>query len=211
MSSADLLGVLATLAAVALGGCAAAEDSPPAQAAPRVQPSATLTAAELAALKEQTAIAGCPRSDAGQAPRGNSLPALTLPCLAGGRPVHLAGLRGIPMVVNVWAQWCGPCREEIPLFQQLHERSSGQLRVLGIDLQDPNIGMALAFAAETGMTYPQLQDLDGAVPDALRVRGIPLTVFVAADGRVAYTQQGVVDSARELRALVEKHLGVSTR
>jgi thiol-disulfide isomerase/thioredoxin len=125
--------------------------------------------------------------------------------------VHLAGLRGTPMVVNVWAQWCGPCREEIPLFQRLHERSSGQLRVLGIDLQDPNMGMALAFAAETGMTYPQLQDLDGAVPDALRVRGIPLTVFVAADGRVAYTQQGVVDSARELRALVEEHLGVSTR
>jgi thiol-disulfide isomerase/thioredoxin len=211
MSSAGLLGVLATLAAVALGGCAAAEDSPSKQAAPRVQPSATPPAAELAAIKEQAGIVGCPRSDADQAPPGNGLPALTLPCLGGGRPVHLAGLRGTPMVVNVWAQWCGPCREEIPLFQRLHERSSGQLRVLGIDLQDPNMGMALAFAAETGMTYPQLQDLDGAVPDALRVRGIPLTVFVAADGRVAYTQQGVVDSARELRALVEQHLGVSTR
>jgi thiol-disulfide isomerase/thioredoxin len=211
MRPAGVLGVLAALAVMALGGCAVAEDSAPGQARSRPERSAAPSAAELAALKEQAGIVGCPRTDASQTPAGNGLPALTLPCLGGGRSVHLAGLRGTPTVVNVWAQWCGPCRDEIPVFQRLHERSSGALRVIGIDLEDPNVGMALAFAEQTGMTYPQLQDLDGAVPDALRVRGIPLTLFVEAGGRVAYTQHGVIDSDRELRALVEQHLRVSAR
>ncbi|HLL09028.1 MAG TPA: TlpA disulfide reductase family protein, partial [Nocardioidaceae bacterium] len=108
-------------------------------------------------------------------------------------------------------QWCGPCREEIPLFEQLHERSAGRLRVLGIDLEDPNTAAALEFADEIGMSYPQLQDLDGAVTDALHIRGIPLTIFVTADGRVAASHRGVVAGADELDALVEQHLGVAAR
>ena len=71
--------------------------------------------------------------------------------------------------------------------------------------------MALAFAAETGMTYPQLQDLDRATLDAMRARGLPLTLFIDAEGRLRYALNGPVESADQLADLVEQHLGVVTR
>ena len=214
-----LFGVLG-LAACANGQPAAPADEPSRSAAgPSAGKSSTsfltygnsASAAELAALKRRAGIEPCPRTDGPAGTTAAGLPALTLPCLGGGRPVDLAGLRGTPTVLNVWAQWCGPCREEIPLFEQLHERSAGRLRVLGIDLEDPNTAAALEFAEEIGMSYPQLQDLDGAVTDALHIRGIPLTIFVTAEGRMAASHRGVVAGADELDALVEQHLGVAAR
>jgi cytochrome c biogenesis protein CcmG, thiol:disulfide interchange protein DsbE len=210
VSAGSRLVLLIVLPAVVLGGCARAEDPAPDATRPRSQQVSGASAAELAALKQRAGIEPCPRSDLDPA-ASSDLPAVTLPCLGGGRQVNLAGLRGKPTLVNVWAQWCRPCREEIPLFQRLHERSASRLRVIGIDLEDPNEAWALAFAAQTGMTYPQLQDLDGAVPDGLRVRGIPLTLFVTPAGRLAYTKLGSIESTAELNRMVEQQLGVSPR
>ena len=199
------------VAPVWLAGCASqpAADAPAPQ--PRLDAGDRATAAELADLKQRAGIAPCPTTpDVRPTPGG--LPDLTLACLGGGRAVRLSALRGTPTVLNLWASWCGPCRDEIPLFQQLHERAGGkELRVVGIDVEDPNEGMALAFAAETGMTYPQLQDLDRATLDAVRARGLPLTLFVDADGRLTYALNGPVQSADQLADLVEQHLGVATR
>ena len=225
MSVRGGLVVVGLLAALGLAGCSSGQPAVPADgpsrsaAGPHAGKSSTsfltygnsASAGKLAALKRRAGIEPCPRTDSPARSTAAGLPALTLPCLGGGRPVDLAGLRGAPTVLNVWAQWCGPCREEIPLFERLHERSEGRLRVLGIDLQDPNTAAALAFAAEMGMTYPQLQDVDGAVTDAMRVRGIPLTIFVTPDGQVTSSHQGVVSSSAELAAMVQEHLGVTVR
>ena len=119
-------------------------------------------------LTPRPSTAGCPRS--------------RLPCLGGGRDVDLAGLTGEPTVLNFWAQTCGPCRQESPLFQQLHE--TGDVRVLGVDFYDPIPGKALAFADELGLTYPQIADPEAATRAPMRVQGLPMTVFVDEDGKV---------------------------
>lgn len=213
--SQPLVGRLALMVALIIGlvGCSAAESgspSPGAATRPTLGAASTASAVELAALKRAAGIEPCPATGPARSVEGG-LPALTLPCLGGGRPVNLSALGGTPMVLNVWAQWCGPCREEIPLFQRLHEQSDGRLQVIGVDVEDPQEGMALAFAAEVGMTYPQLQDLDRELLDALQIRGVPLTLFVGADGRVERIHPAPAASSDELTDLVAEHLGVSLR
>ncbi|MGA8993615.1 MAG: TlpA disulfide reductase family protein [Nocardioidaceae bacterium] len=161
----------------------------------------------LRALKQKAGIEPCPASTAGPVAAGAGLPDVTLPCLGGGRDVALAGLRG-PMVVNLFAQWCGPCREELPYYQRLHEKAGDRLRVLGLDYLDTQPEAALMLARETGVTYPLVADPGGEVRGPLRARGLPGIVFVAADGTVAAVEYRVVSSYAELRDLVSARLGV---
>lgn len=164
---------------------------------------------DLAALKRQAGIEPCPRSNAKVEAIDDGLPDVTLSCLGGGRKVDLAGLRGRPTVVNLWAQWCGPCRSEVPLFQRLHEQAGARVRVIGIDFDDPQAGEAIAFAGDLGMTYPQLADPDTLLKGSIGVPGLPVTLFVAADGTIAGRQIGPVDSYDQLTRLVSDDLGVT--
>jgi len=161
----------------------------------------------LRALKSSAGIEPCPASSSpGDVPVG--LPDLTLPCLGGGRDVRLAGLRG-PLVLNFWAQYCGPCRAESPLLQQLSTAAAGRVDVVGVDFLDTRPALALAFAKSLGLTYPQVADPDGAAKAPLRIPGLPWTFFVDRAGRIAYTQTGAITSAEQLAALVRTHLGVT--
>ena len=90
----------------------------PSSRQPRPVPTPESTA-DLAAMKKAAGIADCPRSDPGVAAVPSGLPDVVLPCLGGGREVRLAGLRGKPMMINVWAQWCEPCREEAPYLAEV--------------------------------------------------------------------------------------------
>ncbi|MEJ7689517.1 MAG: TlpA disulfide reductase family protein [Nocardioidaceae bacterium] len=163
---------------------------------------------ELRKQKGAAAIDPCPLSDSTATPVDGGLPDLTLPCLGGGRSVHLAGLRGTPTVINLWAQYCGPCRKEAPHFQQLHEAAGGDLAVIGIDWQDTRPGAAIAFADELGLTYPMLADPEAATRAPLRVSALPMTLLVDDRGVVVHTQFAVVTSAAELADLVERKLDV---
>jgi thiol-disulfide isomerase/thioredoxin len=168
------------------------------------------------ALREARRRAGvdpCPRtaatagaSDDAQQPAG--LPDLSLPCLGGGRETALAGLRG-PAVVNLWAQWCGPCREELPHYQRLHEEAAGRVQVLGIDYLDPRPEAALDLVREAGVTYPSLADVDGELRAPLRVRGLPVVLLVDERGAVVHTAFVVIESYDQLRKLVREHLDVA--
>ena len=91
---------------------------------------------------------------------------MTLPCLGGGRDVDLARLRG-PMVVNLFAQWCGPCRSELPYYQELHRKAKGKVQVLGVDYLDTQPKAALELVEQTGVTYPLLADPAGNLRVAL--------------------------------------------
>jgi cytochrome c biogenesis protein CcmG, thiol:disulfide interchange protein DsbE len=163
----------------------------------------------LRAQKARAGIAGCPRLPHAR-PRGGGLPDATLPCLGGGHSVNLASLRGRPTVLNLWAQYCGPCRQESPLIQQFYRQAGHRVRVLGIDFADQLPGRAIAFAAQYHLTYPQLADPDAVLKAPLRATGIPITLFVRADGRIAFTHYGPITSLTQLRALVRRHLGVRT-
>jgi cytochrome c biogenesis protein CcmG, thiol:disulfide interchange protein DsbE len=177
--------------------------------APSGDPTAASNPQDLAALKRQAGIEPCPRSSPKVETIDGGLPDVTLSCLGGGREVDLAGLRGRPTVVNLWAQWCGPCRSEVPLFQRLHEQAGARVPVIGIDFDDPQAGGAIAFAGNLGMTYPQLADPDTLIKESVGVPGLPVTLFVAADGTIAGRQIGPVDSYDQLTQLVSDDLGVT--
>ncbi|MFI7548775.1 TlpA family protein disulfide reductase [Micromonospora sediminimaris] len=138
---------------------------------------------------------------------GDPLPELTLTCFTGGAPVALRDIRG-PAVVNIWASWCPPCRKELPAFQRLHERTEGQLRVIGVNSRDSRDG-AQSIGEDFGVRFPMLVDQGEAVQRALRRNAVPLTVFLDDQSRVRHIDSsGALDDAR-LAELVRQHLGLT--
>jgi len=193
------------LVAAALAACSAPET-----AGGRVTPSAGTgisgpvepASPELVA---QADLAECPETDPDVAAREDGMPDLTLPCLGEGPDVRLAGLRGRPTVINLWASWCEPCREELPLFADL--AGGGEVRVLGVAVQDdPSAGLALLVEAD--VHYASVTDFDSVTKPELRWTGLPMTVFLDADGVVTHVERGQIQDAAQLDALVSEHLGV---
>lgn len=150
-------------------------------------------------------LTACP-STPSKPPVSNALPDVTLPCLGDGPDIRLADLRG-PLVLNVWAQWCGPCRDEAPYLAELAK--TGKVRMLGIDYADPRPELAVKFATDEGLAYPHLVDSDKTIQRALKVAGPPLTAFIDKDGAVVYVHRGVLTSQRQLDQLVREKLGVT--
>lgn len=171
---------------------------------------------DVAAARARAKIASCATlvepAQAGMASSngGAPLPDVTLPCLGPGPDVSLRTLSGRPAVLNVWAQWCAPCRKEAPFFQALYERAGDDLLVLGVDYDDPRPDLALAFADELGLRYPQVADPERRLrPSFGLAAGIPATVFVSAEGRVVHIAHKPYGSESELLRDVRTHLGVS--
>ena len=202
----------AIVAAVLASACStdASEASPtPGEGTAAYGGDVDVASPQLAELRQRAGIDDCPATGDAAAPRDDGLPGLALPCLGGGRDVDLAQLRGTPLVVNFWATYCQPCREEMPLLQRLHERAGDQVRMLGVDFDDPHPAMALELAAATGVTFPLVADPQARLRSPLRITGLPVTLLVDADGRIAYTPVGPVSSYHQLADLVREHLGVS--
>ncbi|MEX0826657.1 MAG: thioredoxin domain-containing protein [Acidimicrobiia bacterium] len=98
-----------------------------------------------------------------------------------------------PVVVNVWASWCIPCRSEAPLLRQAAAAHGGEIRFVGIDVRDTQDG-ARSFIAEFGLTaLEHYFDQSGAVPGDLGGRGVPLTFFFRAGGDLVSVHHGVID------------------
>lgn len=169
----------------------------------------TVDSAELRAIKREAGIEPCPNTTARGFKPVNGLPEETLPCLGGGGSTNLAMTHGKPMVLNLWASWCGPCRKELPFIQQLHERAGDRVLVLGVDYQDTEPKAALELAAGAGVTYPLLADPKSQVRTPLKVVALPQTVFVNARGSVVATERRQIKSYDELASLVRKHLLVT--
>ncbi|MBA8793986.1 thiol-disulfide isomerase/thioredoxin [Friedmanniella endophytica] len=195
--------LVAAVALVLLAGCSGPSDtySPP-TAPPTGEPSIDLPSAKAAA-----GIADCPVSG-DQPVVAGGLPDLTLPCLGGGRPVRLAGLRGTPMVINIWAQWCGPCRGEAPHLAEVQKLAGNRIRMIGIDFADPQPGYAIEFAQLAGWRYPQLVDEDRRINASIPFAGPPQTLLVDAEGKIVYRQNGELASTAQLTGLIRDHLGV---
>ena len=136
----------------------------------------------------------------------SDLPATVFDCMGGGT-LDLSRAPGVPTVLSLWASWCPPCREELPMVQQLAAAGGDQVRVLGVASLD-GAKPAASFAADAGITFPSAFDGDGEVMSAIGVNTLPHTVFLAADGSVAYVQTGPVASLEQFEQLVADHLGV---
>jgi cytochrome c biogenesis protein CcmG, thiol:disulfide interchange protein DsbE len=137
-----------------------------------------------------------------------AIPPMVLPCLTRtARSVQLAVSHGKPQVINVWASWCGPCRDEMPLLQAAHEAVGRRVLFLGVAVRDSR-SRALAFLSAHGVTYPQVLDERGQFPEAMRFAGVPDTLVIAADGKVVDEIIGVLARkrlARDLTHLAGSH------
>jgi cytochrome c biogenesis protein CcmG, thiol:disulfide interchange protein DsbE len=122
-------------------------------------------------------------------------PALELPRLSGGGTESLEDYRGRVVVLNFWASWCEPCREESPLLDRWHERMKGRGgTVVGVDTLDI-VGDARDFIGEYELSYPMLRDGEGDTRESFEIVGFPETFVIDRRGRIAAVRRGPVDDA----------------
>ena len=109
---------------------------------------------------------------------------------ADGRNVRLDELRGQVVLVNFWATWCGPCREEMPRLDTLYKKygKSGFV-LLGVNVDD-DPHTALATAAKLGVSFPVLLDTDKKVSKLYDLNTMPSTIVIDRDGKVRYLHRG---------------------
>lgn len=135
-----------------------------------------------------------------QAVAGKQAPSFELPLLDGSGVLSDEDLEGRPVVINFWASWCIPCREEAPLFERAWRtyKDDGVI-FLGINIKDAESD-ARAFVEEFGITYPVVRDLGQSLTRDFGVKGLPETFFVdhrwtfvgAISGGNTGEQQGTV-------------------
>lgn len=114
-------------------------------------------------------------------------------------------LRGYPVVANVWASWCGPCRLEFPYFQRAAAKYGKRVAFLGIDRQDSD-DAALTFLREEPVPYPSYRDPDEAISVSIGAElGMPDTAFYDRAGELVYLKQGPYDTFEELEADIRRH------
>ncbi len=150
----------------------------------------------------------CPAAGtATEAEAADVLPGLSFPCLTGEGELTLGQAPGVPTVLNLWAPWCSPCRDELPLFDQLHARAGEQVAVTGLVERDTRQS-SVAFAADMGLSFPSALDETGQLVSKLGLNGLPVTFFLRADGSIAHRRIGPITSYDELRGLLGQYLGV---
>lgn len=114
--------------------------------------------------------------------------------------VDLGQFSGRPLVVNFWSTTCVPCRKEMPALASAAARYAGRVAFVGIDHEDDRPA-ALRFVTATGVGYPVGFDPEGRTADAYRLRGLPTTVFVRADGTVLVRHTGPLTRAQVLEGV----------
>jgi cytochrome c biogenesis protein CcmG, thiol:disulfide interchange protein DsbE len=124
---------------------------------------------------------------------GDPVPDRELPVLGGRGTGTIADYRGRWVLVNLWASWCPPCRQEAPVLERFSRRYRRRgVTVLGIDVQD-NSDDALRFLREHHLTYPQLRSVGNERSQAFGSTGVPENFLVDPGGRLAVIWRGVVD------------------
>ena len=165
-----LMCLAAALGAMGLAACGGSGDSTPTPRAPDYR----------------AALEGAPKPLAELYSEGDRL-------LTGGADAfqsQLDALRGYPVVVNVWASWCGPCREEFPLLQRLSARLGGRVGFIGVDADD-DTAAARTFLEELPLPYPSYSDPDQDLARLVgATAGLPVTAFYDASGERVFVKQG---------------------
>lgn len=154
-----------------------------------------------------TALQPCPEQTGETVSAGDALPPLSFDCIGGGT-LDLSRAPGVPTVINVWGSWCAPCREELPVVQQLADEADDRVQVLGLVSRD-TLTAADSFAADADVTFPNAFDQQADLSNELGIRSAPVTLFIAADGSLAFTQMGPVRDLAQFEQLVADHLGVT--
>lgn len=120
-----------------------------------------------------------------------------------GPNTRLQELRGRVVMVNFWATWCGPCRQEMPHLNRLHEKyNRAGLVLLGVNVDDDPANAA-AVATKLGIQFPVLLDTDKKVSDQYDLQAMPSTYLIDRDGKVRFVHRGYLNG---YEALYEKQI-----
>ena len=188
-----IAGVLALAAALVVGLTQASGD--------KEQPAAPPPAFSIDAARAQ--LAGAPAPLAALHKQSSQL-------LEGGVPAfekRLAALKGTPIVLNKWASWCGPCRAEFPVFQQVATERGSEIAFLGVNSGD-STQPARDFLARYPIPFPSYLDPDEKIARAIKApANYPITVFLDARGEPVFIHQGPYDSTGALEADLDRYLG----
>ena len=131
--------------------------------------------------------------------RGSRVPDFVLASLE-GEPWSLSKLRGNVVLLNFWASWCEPCRQEMPQLQQLHERYSDDgLVVLGVSDEDPDT--ARRYLKEHGIDYPSVHDGNGSAMQSYQINAIPTSLIIGRDGELLERVEGYTPASTFSKAL----------
>ena len=112
-----------------------------------------------------------------------------------GNSHKLSDFRGKPVILNFWASWCGPCKMEMPDFDEKYQTYADQVHFLMVNLTDGSqetVETASSFIEEQGYTFPVYFDSDYSGAIAYGVNAVPVTYFIDEDGGFVARQQGVV-------------------
>jgi peroxiredoxin len=116
-------------------------------------------------------------------------PDFTLPARDGGK-LSLSALKGQVVMINFWATWCGPCRQEMPLLEQIQARYEALgFTLVGINVE-PDSAAARAWLANVPVTFPILFDTQNKVAESFGIDGMPSSVFIDRSGNVRYVHRG---------------------
>jgi cytochrome c biogenesis protein CcmG, thiol:disulfide interchange protein DsbE len=150
------------------------------------------------------------QQETGGAAPNEPAPGFDLPALSGEGTVALADLRGKAVVVNFWASWCTPCRDESPYLEEVwRERRDDGLVLVGVNEEDVSKD-ARRFARRNGLTYPLVRDKSGGLRDDYKLRGYPETFVIDRRGDVVEHIAGPVHRGKlrdRFERAVERALG----
>lgn len=141
---------------------------------------------------------------------GAEAPAIEQANINGGDPVSLSALRGKVVIVNFWASWCDPCRNEMPLLQETVNASNGEVAIIGVDLKNDTEYAAQRFLQTNGITYAVVRD-DSAGTSTHGPLGTgygigtdyPTTIVISPSGKIAAFHIGELNE-KQLNELIEK-------
>lgn len=202
--------VLAVMAALVAALFVELDDTPP---GPASEPGTAVarthrdadTPEALAGPRRRADLPPCPTGADNPGPP--ELRGVVVECAADGADVDVArALAGRPVVLNLWAYWCGPCADELPAMAEYQRRVGNDVAVVTVH-QDENETAALLRLAELGVRLPTLQDGQRKIAAALRVPNVmPATVVLRADGSVAKILPQAFTSADDIAAAVKNAL-----
>lgn len=132
--------------------------------------------------------------------------------LDGQGDLALADMRGDVVLLNTWATWCRPCREEMPLLEELQQEYGDQgLRVVGVSIdRDDASGKIEQFGADMGVTFTLLHDPKNTFARTFRTTGVPETILIGRDGELLYRWKGPIQGTAADREMIEAALAGST-
>lgn len=132
-------------------------------------------------------------------------PGFTLPSLD-GKSFSTKDTKGKPLVINFWASWCGPCKDEVPELIELYKKHQGEFNLYGVDLTSTDtMGAMKAFVRDYNINYPVLLDKKGKVAELYNINAFPTTYLVNTDGMIVKKIRGYAGDGKlkkEIESLI---------